>query len=136
MFPWRPSHLPSTICFVCYHLRVFSLASKVKLFSVPNFWSRNMFIFNCMLIISGLCELIFAELKLCSEPQDKKSKKEAFICLTNETGYSAPFPINSTQELYFKNIIKIDEDLNSISIQAQLWTYWSDPGLTLKNDQE
>ena len=80
-----------------------------------------------MLIISGLCELIFAELKLCSEPQDKKSKKEAFICLTNETGYSAPFPIKSNHVLYIKNIIKIDEDLNLISIQAQLWTHWSDP---------
>ena len=95
-----------------------------------------MFSLNYILIISGFCELIFADLKLCSEPQDKKSKKEAFICLTHETGYSAPFPINSTQELYFKNIIKIDEDLNSISIQAQLWTSWSDPGLTLINGQE
>ena len=136
MFPWRPSHLPSTICFVCYHLRVFSLASKVKLFSVPNFWSRNMFIFNCMLIISGLCELIFAELKLCSEPQDKKSKKEAFICLTNETDYSVPLQIRLDLEVYFKNIIKIDEDLNSISIQADLWTYWIDPGLEALHTKE
>jgi hypothetical protein len=95
-----------------------------------------MFIFNYILIISGLCELIFADLKICSESQDKQPNKEAFICLTNETGYSAPFPINSYQELYFKNIIKIDEDLNSISIQAQLWTHWSDPGLTLINGQE
>ena len=91
-----------------------------------------MLIFNYILIISGLCELIFADLKLCSEPQDK----EALICLTNATGYSPPFPIILTQELYFKNIIKINEDLNSISIQAQLWTYWSDPGLTLINGQE
>ena len=95
-----------------------------------------MVIFNYILIISGLCELIFADLKICSESQDKPSKKGAFICLTNESGYSAPFPINSTQELYFKNIIKIDEDLNSISIQAQLWTYWRDPGLTLINAQK
>ena len=91
-----------------------------------------MFSLNYILIISGFCELIFAELKLCSEPQDKK----ALICFTNETGYSPPFPIILTQELYFKNIIKINEDLNSISIQAQLWTYWSDPGLTLINGQE
>lgn len=95
-----------------------------------------MFIFNYILIISGLCELIFANLKFCSEPQNKPLKKEAFICLTNETGYSAPSPINSTQELYFKNIIKIDEDLNSISIQAQLWTHWSDPGLALISGEE
>ena len=84
-----------------------------------------------ILIISGLCGLSFANLKLCPKPEDQLSKKEAFICLTNETGYSAPFPINSSQELYFKNIIKIDEDLNSISIQAQLWTYWNRPRVSL-----
>ena len=90
-----------------------------------------MFIFNYILIIPGLCELIFADLKLCSEPQDK----DALLCLTNKTAYSPPFPIILTQELYFKNIIKIDEDLNSITIQVELWASWTDPGLALTNDQ-
>ena len=95
-----------------------------------------MFIFKYILIISGLCEFSFAKLELCSQPQDKSSKKDVLdksVCLTNETGYSAPFPIGLTLELYFKNVIKIDEDLNLISIQADLWTYWSDPGLALKH---
>ena len=86
-----------------------------------------MFIFNYILIISGLCALVLAKLKLCSQPQDKMSMKE--VCLTNETGYSAPLPIHLELNFYFKNVIKIDEDLNSISIQANLWTYWTDPGL-------
>ena len=96
-----------------------------------------MFIFKYILIISGLCELSFADLKLCSQPQDKPSKKaviEAPICFTNETGYSVPFPINLSLEVYFKNVIKIDEDLNSISIQVELWTYWKDPGLNLEQE--
>ena len=98
-----------------------------------------MFIFKYILIISGLCELSFADLKVCSQPLDKPSKKEVLdtsVCLTNETGYSAPFPINLTLELYFKNVINIDEDLNSITIQVELWAYWADTGLALTNDHE
>ena len=91
-----------------------------------------MFIVKYILIIAGMCALSFANLKLCSETQDKPLKKEAFICLTNETGYSAPFPINLHLEVYFMNIINIDEDLNLISIQVELWTYWKDPGLDLE----
>ena len=33
--------------------------------------------------------------------------------------------------MYIQNVIKVDEDLNLISIQAELWTYWIDPGLGL-----
>ena len=98
-----------------------------------------MLIFEYILIISGLCKFSFAKLEPCSQPQDKLSKKEVLeapICLTNETGYSAPFPINLTLEVYFKNVIKIDEDLNSITIQVELWAYWNDPGLALINNQE
>ena len=90
-----------------------------------------MFIFKYILIILCLNELCFAELKLCSQPPEKPSKKKAFICLTNETGYSVPFPINLTLDVYLKNIIKIDEDSNSISIQAKLLASWTDPGLNL-----
>ena len=98
-----------------------------------------MFIFKYILIISGLCKFSFANLKLCSQPQDKLSKKEVLgssVCLTNETVYSAPFPVNLTLELYFKNVINIDEDLNSITIQVELWAYWADTGLALTNDHE
>ena len=92
-----------------------------------------MFIFKYILIISGLCDFTFANLKHCPKPGVKISKKKAFVCLTNETGYSAPLPINLELEVYFKNIIKLDEDLNLISIQADLWTYWTDPGLALNH---
>ena len=92
-----------------------------------------------VLIISGLCEFSLANLKICSQSQDKLSKKEVFdespVCLTDENRYSAPFPISLTLDLYFKNFIRIDEDLNSITIQVELWAYWTDPGLALTNDQ-
>ena len=90
-----------------------------------------------ILIISCLCELCVANLKLCPQPEDKLSKKEvldeASICLTNEAGYSKPFPLNLTLDVYFKNVIKIDEDANSISIQAKLLTSWNDPGVNLNH---
>ena len=95
-----------------------------------------MFIVKYILIIAGMCALSFANLKLCSKQHDKPLKKEAFICLTNETDYSVPLPISLDLEVYFKNIIKIDEDLNSISIQADLWTYWIDPGLEALHTKE
>ena len=91
-----------------------------------------MYISKYILIILGVCGFSFANLKLCPKPGNKLSKKKV-LCLTNETIYSAPLPINLELEVYFKNIIKIDEDLNLISIQADLWTYWSDPGLTLNH---
>ena len=92
-----------------------------------------MHIFKCLFAFSCLFDSSFANLKLCSQPEEKLSKKEVLeevvICFTNETGYSAPFPITLVLEFYIKNVIKIDEDLDSISIQVELWTYWIDPGL-------
>ena len=86
-------------------------------------------IIKCLLGLSCLINISFASLKFCSESQEKLPKK--FICFKNETGYSAPFPITLVLEVYIQNVIKIDEDLNSISIQAELRTYWTDPGLHL-----
>ena len=83
------------------------------------------------LIISLLCGLSFANLKFCSQSQDKLFEIKA--CLTNETGYSAPFPLSLDLDVTLKNIIKIDEDSNSISIQANLLTSWTDPGLSLNH---
>ena len=92
-----------------------------------------MHVLKCLFALSWLFDISFASLKLCSQHQDKLSKKEvleeAVMCFTNETGYSAPFPITLVLEFYIKNVIKIDEDLDSISIQVELWTYWIDPGL-------
>ena len=83
------------------------------------------------MIILGVCGFSFANLKPCPKPGNKLSKNETLLCLTYETIYSAPLPINLFLKVNFKNVIEIDEDLNLISIQAEIWTYWSDPGLAL-----
>ena len=92
-------------------------------------------IIKCLLGLSCLIEISFAKFESCSETQEKISENEilqdAFICFTNKTGYLAPFPTTLGLEVYIQNVIKVDEDLNLISIQAELWTYWIDPGLGL-----
>ena len=97
-----------------------------------------MHILKCLLALLCLFEITFASLKLCSQPEDKLSKnedlEEVLICFTNETRYFAPFPITLVLGFYIKNVIKIDEDLDSISIQVELWTYWRDPGLDYNSE--
>ena len=50
--------------------------------------------------------------------------------------YKNPFPVVVNSDLYFKEIIDIDQDHNSISIQVDLWTYWNDVSLILSNTSE
>ena len=92
-------------------------------------------IIKCLFGLSCLINISFASLKFCSESEEKLSKTEvlqdAFICFKNKTGYLPPFQITLGLEMYIQNIIKVDEDLNLISIQAELWTFWIDPGLHL-----
>ena len=66
----------------------------------------------------------------CSKPHKEKS-----ICFTNDTGYSMPFPVKLDVEVYLHDIVKIDEDMNSLSVKLDLWTSWIDLGLGLSNDE-
>ena len=64
----------------------------------------------------------------CSEKQEKLD-----ICFTGKEGYDNPFPIILDAFLYVNEIVEINEDKNRISLQLQMWTQWSDPGLALSN---
>ena len=89
-----------------------------------------MHILKFHLAISFLCKIIFADLKSCLKPHDQPA-----ACFKNETGYLRPFPTVLDVEVYFKDIIEIDEQKNSISIQMELWTLWSDSRLALSNGE-
>lgn len=82
------------------------------------------------MVVSCLIEVCFADLKNCSKPHDQPA-----ICFKNETGYSKPFPTILDVGVYFKDIIEIDEQKNSISIQMELWTVWNDSGVALSNGE-
>ena len=69
--------------------------------------------------------------KSCSKQHDRKS-----ICFTNETGYLMPYPVSLDVEITLKDIIRIDQDLNSISVRLELFTNWIDNGLGLSDEKE
>ena len=46
-----------------------------------------------------------------------------------------PFPISLNVEVYLHDIVRIDEDTNSLSVRLDLWTSWIDVGLGLSNDE-
>ena len=68
-------------------------------------------------------------LKSCSEDHDKVE-----ICFKDDLSYKSPFPAILNTDLHLMEIIEINENKNSISIQMDLWTNWTDPGLSLTNN--
>ena len=91
---------------------------------------RNMHILKSLLSVSCLIKISFASLKNCSVPHDQPA-----ICFKNGAGYSKPYPTVLDVKVYFKDIIEIDEEKNSIRIQMILWTTWNDPKLKLSNGE-
>ena len=81
------------------------------------------------LILMLLIKLIWADMKSCSEKHDKLE-----ICLKGEEVYTIPLPVLVSSDLYLVEIIDIDEDKNSVSIQVDLWTYWKDPLIASSNN--
>ena len=81
-----------------------------------------------------LFDLILADkLKSCDEKHD-----ELAVCYLNKEGYKGPLS-NSSQitlkpTLTLRAVTEINENENSISIQADLWRYWNDPELGLSNN--
>ena len=73
--------------------------------------------------------LNMAELRSCSENHEHLE-----LCFTQKGGYTEPLPLVLETELYLKAVTGIDEGQNSISIQAELWCYWGDPGLALSDN--
>ena len=83
----------------------------------------------CFSIMFCLFNQNIAELKSCSEGHEQLE-----LCFTKKGGYTKPLPLVLDTYFYLKAITDIDEDKNSISIQAELWSVWEDPGLALSNN--
>ena len=86
---------------------------------------------KCILVFFSLLQHNLADFLSCS-----KSQNESSICFTNDSGYFLPFPISLDVEAHLIDIIRIDQDLNSISVRLELWTKWIDTGLDLSNKKE
>ena len=81
---------------------------------------------HLFLIMFCLFKLNIAELKSCSEEHPQLE-----LCSTQEGGYINPLPLVLDSFFYLKSITDVDEAKNSISIQAELWCTWEDPGVAL-----
>ena len=84
---------------------------------------------TCFFVMVCQFNMNMAELKSCAEKHDKLE-----LCLTLKGGYTKPLPLILDTYFYLKTITGIDEDKNSISIQAELWSEWKDPALRLSDE--
>lgn len=83
---------------------------------------------RCLFLIL-LIKFTWANMKSCSEKHDKLE-----VCLEGKEAYTIPLPVLVGSDLYLVEIIDIDEDKHSVSIQVDLWTYWKDPLLASSNN--
>ena len=66
-----------------------------------------------------------AEIKRCSEKHNQLD-----ICFTSNEGYENPYPLALNTYFRIQDIISVNENENSFTLQVFLWTQWIDPGLS------
>ena len=86
-----------------------------------------MHITSHIFLITLLFKLYLATLKSCYEEQEQPK-----ICYNKEV-YVHPFPVDVTTKFFLKEIVEINEDERSISIQMNLNSEWYDEGLQGSN---
>ena len=84
-------------------------------------------IIKIILVLASLFELNWAQLRSCNEEKGFK------ICYKGENGYSEPFPAKLNTTLYLEQIVGIDEDEKSISVQMGFIGNWKVSGLHPSN---
>ena len=55
------------------------------------------------------------------------------ICRKRNEGYLKPFPLNLKTKIELKEIVDINEDEKSITIQMNMLTLWKDSGIDRSN---
>ena len=91
-----------------------------------------MYLFLSVSTMFCLFSLNWARLQSCDVKQDSVE-----MCYRDKKGYTRPLAIKKLYletQFYLRAVTEIDEDKNTISIQAELWSYWSDGGVGLSNN--
>ena len=88
-------------------------------------------VIKIMLVFALLFELNWAQLQSCNEEKDQPK-----ICSKGQIGFSEPFPVKLNTTLYLEQIVGIDEDEKSISIQMSFISNWKDSRLDRSNTTE
>ena len=85
-----------------------------------------MYLEKCLLIFIAIFELISAQLLSCSLENEQPK-----VCFKGKESIAnaAPFPLALYTTLKLQEIVDIDENENSISIQMILFSNWKASGL-------
>ena len=81
-----------------------------------------------LVILTCLFKLNYAELKSCM-----KEAEAPRICHKHNESYLTPFPLNLTTKIELKQIVDIDENEKSITIQINMLSLWKDSGIARSN---
>ena len=84
-----------------------------------------------ILVLATIFEMNWAQLKSCDNEKDQPK-----ICSKGQTGFSEPFPVELNTTMYLDQIVGIDEDEKSISIQMSFISYWKDSRIDRSNRTE
>ena len=84
-----------------------------------------------ILVLGTIFELNWAQLQSCDEEKDHPK-----ICSKGQNGFSEPFPVNLNTTMYLDQIVGIDEDDKSISIQMSFISVWKDSRLDRSDTTE
>ena len=62
-----------------------------------------------------------------------QNSNQSDICFTKKEGYAIPSLVILETKLYLHEIVEINDDKHSITIQMGMATFWTDPGLAVTN---
>ena len=81
-----------------------------------------------LVILTCLIKLNYADLKSCLRETEAPR-----ICHKHNESYLTPFPLNLTTKIELKQIVDIDENEKSITIQMNMLSLWKDSGIARSN---
>ena len=84
-----------------------------------------------LIILTCLFKLNYADLNSCLREAEAPR-----ICHKPNEGYKKPFPLNVTTKIELKQIVDIDENEKSITIQMNMLSMWKDSGIDRSNSTD
>ena len=91
----------------------------------------KMHVAKWILVLATIFEISRAELKSCSEEQEQQTI--CFNALEGKKTYVSPFPVVLNTQFSIKEIVRIDEDEQSITTQLIFWIIWKDSQIDHSN---
>ena len=85
--------------------------------------------FNAYILVAFCLKFSIAT-TLMNCPQNSN---QSDVCFTRKEGYASPSLVILETKFYLREIVEINDDKHSISVQMGMATFWTDPGLAVTN---